>query len=66
MVGGIALHVVYYVKPIVMYRYIEVFMLQGIIHKLCVVTMTEPYLFILFFHFINLLIFSMFIVRVKK
>lgn len=46
--------------------YIEVFMLQGIIHKLCVVTMTEPYLFILFFHFINLLIFSMFIVRVKK
>lgn len=64
MVVGIALHVVYYVKPIVMY--IEVFMLQGIIHKLCVVTMTEPYLFILFFHFINLLIFSMFIVRVKK
>jgi hypothetical protein len=48
------------------YSYVYIFMLQGIIHKLCVVT-TEPYLFIyLFFHFINLLIFSMFIVRVKK
>lgn len=64
MVGGIALRVVYYV--IYTYRYVCIFMLQGIIHKLYVVR-TEPYLFILFFfHFIYLLIFSMFIVRVKN